>query len=326
MDRYYNCETYEDLVGHLIMGIAPHTSGAILARIIGFADIKGHYGHPFFHAAKRRNCDGDIDAILLLLDGLINFSRSFLSANRGGMMDAPLILTTTIVPTEIDKEALNVDTMSRYPLSFYEGTMKRPIAKEATKSLGVETVETRLENGINAFEGFGYTHETTDACQSPRNNPYNTLESMKEKTMLQFELGNVIRAVDNEIQAGKLINRHLIRDMRGNLRAYGQQKTRCTKCGASYRRVPIAGKCINVLKKDAENPLTGEVEDLICNHKLILTVTEGAVAKYDGLIDQIIERYGCDDYTDNLYRLVSSWVADTFSTDEETEQRRLDYF
>ncbi len=326
MDRYYNCDTYEDLVGHLIMGIAPHTSGAILARIIGFADIKVHYGHPFFHAAKRRNCDGDIDAILLLLDGLINFSRSFLSANRGGMMDAPLILTTTIVPTEIDKEALNVDTMSRYPLSFYEGTMKRPIAKEATKSLGVETVETRLENGINAFEGFGYTHETTDACQSPRNNPYNTLESMREKTMLQFELGNVIRAVDNEIQAGKLINRHLIRDMRGNLRAYGQQKTRCTKCGASYRRVPIAGKCINVLKKDAENPLTGEVEDLICNHKLILTVTEGAVAKYDGLIDQIIERYGCDDYTDNLYRLVSSWVADTFSTDEETEQRRLDYF
>ena len=326
MDRFYNCEDYTDLVGHLIMGIAPHTSGAILSRIIGFADIKGHYGHPYFHAAKRRNCDGDIDAILLLLDGLMNFSRSFLSANRGGMMDAPLILTTTIIPTEIDKEALNVDTMSQYPISFYEGTMKRPIAKEATKSLGVETVETRLENGLNAFEGFGYTHETTDACQSPKNNPYNTLESMREKTMLQFELGTVIRAVDNEIQAGKLINRHLIRDMRGNLRAYGQQKTRCTKCGASYRRVPIAGKCINVIKKDAENPLTGEIEDLICNHKLILTVHQGSVEKYDGLIAYIIEKYGCDNYTDNLYQLVSSWVADTFSTEEETTQRRLDDF
>tara|TARA_Y100000034_G_C6899635_1_gene415605 strand:- start:1903 stop:3522 length:1620 start_codon:yes stop_codon:yes gene_type:complete len=326
MDRFYDCETPEDLVGHLIMGIAPHTSGAILARIIGFADIKGHYGHPFFHAAKRRNCDGDIDAILLLLDGLINFSRSFLSAFRGGMMDAPLILTTTIIPTEIDKEALNVDTMSRYPLCFYEGTMKRPVAKEATKSLGIETVEVRLEKGLNVFEGFGYTHETTDACESPKNNPYNTLETMKEKTMMQFELGNVIRAVDNEIQAGKLINRHLIRDMRGNLRAYGQQKTRCTKCGESYRRVPIAGKCITVLKKDAENPLTGEIDDLICNHKLILTVHHGSVKKYDGLIAEIIDRYGCDDYTENLYHLVSSWVADTFSTDEETEQRRLDDF
>jgi len=326
MDRFYNCETPEDLVGHLIMGIAPHTSGAILARIIGFADIKGHYGHPFFHAAKRRNCDGDIDAILLLLDGLINFSKSFLSAFRGGMMDAPLILTTTIEPTEIDKEALNVDTMNRYPLTFYEGTMNRPVAKEATKSLGIETVEVRLEKGLNAIEGFGYTHETTDACQSPKNNPYNTLKTMKEKTMMQFELGNVIRAVDNEIQAGKLINRHLIRDMRGNLRAYGQQKTRCTKCGESYRRVPIAGKCITVLKKDAENALTGEIEDLICNHKLILTVHQGSVEKYDGLIEEIIDRYGCDDYTKNLYHLVSSWVADTFSTDEETEQRRLDDF
>jgi len=326
MDRFYNCETPEDLVGHLIMGIAPHTSGAILARIIGFADIKGHYGHPFFHAAKRRNCDGDIDAILLLLDGLINFSKSFLSAFRGGMMDAPLILTTTIEPTEIDKEALNVDTMDRYPLTFYEGTMNRPVAKEATKSLGIETVEVRLEKGLNAIEGFGYTHETTDACQSPKNNPYNTLKTMKEKTMMQFELGNVIRAVDNEIQAGKLINRHLIRDMRGNLRAYGQQKTRCTKCGESYRRVPIAGKCITVLKKDAENALTGEIEDLICNHKLILTVHQGSVEKYDGLIEEIIDRYGCDDYTKNLYHLVSSWVADTFSTDEETEQRRLDDF
>jgi DNA polymerase II large subunit len=242
------------------------------------------------------------------------------------MMDAPLILTTTIIPTEIDKEALNVDTMSKYPVSFYEGTMKRPIAKEATKSLGVETVETRLEQGLNAFEGFGYTHETTDACQSPKNNPYNTLESMKEKTLMQFELGTVLRAVDNEIQAGKLINRHLIRDMRGNLRAYGQQKTRCTKCGASYRRVPIAGKCITVIKKDAENPLTGEIEDLICNHKLILTVHQGSVEKYDGLIEYIIDKYGCDDYTDNLYRLVSSWVADTFSSDEENTQMTFSDF
>ena len=31
-------------------------------------------------------------------------------------------------------------------------------------------------------------------------------------------------------------------------------------------------------------------------------------------------------YTKNLYGLVSSWVADTFSSDEETEQRKLDDF
>ena len=46
-----------------------------------------------------------------------------------------------------------------------------------------------------------------------------------------------------------------------------------------------------------------EIEDLICNHKLILTVHQGSVQKYDGLIAQIIEQYGCDDYTDNFIPL-----------------------
>jgi DNA polymerase II large subunit len=321
VEPFYRCEIKEDLVGHLLMGIAPHTSGAILGRIIGFADIKGHYGHPFFHAAKRRNCDGDIDAVLLMLDGLLNFSKSFLPGNRGGLMDAPLILTTTINPTEIDKEALNVDTLAQYPVSFYEGTMKRPVAKEAHK-LGIETVETRLEQGKDPFI-FEFTHDTLSCDQAPKNNPYNTLESMRQKTMMQFELGEVLHAVDNKDQAGRLINRHLIRDMRGNLRAYGQQKVRCTKCGASYRRPPIAGKCITVVKKDAENPLTGEIENLTCDHKLILTVHQGSVKKYDNLMNEIIQRYGVDNYTDNLYHLVSSWVADTFSSGEELSQSSL---
>ena len=101
LDTYYNVETQEDLIGQLIMGIAPHTSGAILGRIIGFTSVKGHYGHPFYHAAKRRNCDGDIDAIIMLTEGLLNFSRQFLPRSRGGQMDAPLILTMSINGSEI---------------------------------------------------------------------------------------------------------------------------------------------------------------------------------------------------------------------------------
>ena len=318
---FYRCDAKEDLIGHLIMGIAPHTSGAILGRVIGFADVKGQYSHPFFHAAKRRNCDGDIDAVLLMLDGLLNFSRSYLPSHRGGLMDAPLILTTTINPTEIDKEALNVDTLSQYPISFYEGTMTRPVAKKAHE-LGIETVETRIANGEDPFI-FSFTHDTKSCNQAPPHNPYTRLESMRQKTMMQFELGNILHSVDNKDQAGRLINRHLIRDMRGNLRAYGQQKVRCTKCGTSYRRPPIAGKCIHVVKKDAENALTGEIENITCDHKLILTVHQGSVEKYDGLIDDIIKKYGVDGYTDNLYRLVSSWVADTFSKTDELKQGKL---
>ena len=172
-----------------------------------------------------------------------------------------MILTTTIIPTEIDKEALNVDILSHYPISFYEGTQNRPPAKEA-HGLGIKTVQTLIENDLDPFI-FDYTHETKNACESPKNNPYNTLESMRQKTVMQFELGDVIHAVDNTDQAGRLFNRHLIRDMRGNLRAYGQQKVRCTKCGSSYRRPPISGKCINITKKGAENPMTGEIEDIV---------------------------------------------------------------
>ena len=179
-----------------------------------------------------------------------------------------------------------------------------------------------MEQGKDPFI-FDFTHDTASCDQAPKNNPYNTLESMRQKTMMQFELGERLHAVDNKDQAGRLINRHLIRDMRGNLRAYGQQKVRCTKCGASYRRPPIAGKCITVVKKNAENPLTGEVEDITCDHKLILTVTQGAVAKYDNLMEEIIQKYGVDGYTDNLYHLVSSWVADTFSSGDEMKQETL---
>ena len=89
------------------------------------------------------------------------------------------------------------------------------------------------------------------------------------------------------------------------------------------RRPPIAGKCITVIKKDVENPLTGEIENVTCDNKLILTVHQGSVEKYDALMNEIIERYGVDGYTDNLYRLVSSWVADTFSSGDELKQTKL---
>jgi DNA polymerase II large subunit len=32
---FYNCKNISDLIGHLGMGIAPHTSGSIVCRICG---------------------------------------------------------------------------------------------------------------------------------------------------------------------------------------------------------------------------------------------------------------------------------------------------
>ena len=52
---------------------------------------------------------------MLLLEGLLNFSKDILPSNRGGQMDAPLVLTTRLLPNQIDKEALNVDCSWSYP-------------------------------------------------------------------------------------------------------------------------------------------------------------------------------------------------------------------
>ena len=172
MDPYYNATTKDDLVGQLICALAPHTSGGVLSRIIGWADCSGGYAHPLFHAAKRRNCDGDEDAIMLLMDGLLNFSREILPANRGGQMDAPLVLTTRLNPTEIDKEALNVDSAWFYERQFYEATLNQPHPKDIADSM--DFVERRLGT-VAAVRGYGYTHDCERMDEGPELSAYKTL-------------------------------------------------------------------------------------------------------------------------------------------------------
>ena len=110
--------------------------------------------------------------------------------------------------------------------------------------------------------------------------------------------------------------------MRGNLRAFGQQKVRCTKCGASYRRVPISGKCMTITGKK-QDPFTGDMVEIQCPGKPIMTVHYGSVNKYNELMRDIIERYGCDEYITQLYQHVSRWVDQTFDDKSVGKQQRL---
>ena len=69
-EPFYNVtanSVMHELIGSLLICLSPHTSAGVLGRLIGFTSAKAQYGHPFFHAAKRRNCDGDEDSIMLLL-------------------------------------------------------------------------------------------------------------------------------------------------------------------------------------------------------------------------------------------------------------------
>ncbi|PVX25004.1 MAG: DNA polymerase II large subunit, partial [Candidatus Bathyarchaeum sp.] len=124
LPAFYKIEKASDLVGRIIIGLAPHTSVGIVGRIIGFTPLKVCYAHPMWHSAKRRDCDGDEDTLMLALDTILNFSKVFLPSHIGGIMDAPILIIPIVNPMEVQRQAHEVDVAGQYPLLFYEKTLQ----------------------------------------------------------------------------------------------------------------------------------------------------------------------------------------------------------
>src|SRR5207245_3944459 len=93
LSRFYDAAKPEDLLGHLVVTLAPHTSAGVVARIVGFTDATACFAHPYLIAARRRSCDGDEDSVILLLYCLVNFSWAFLPDKRPPRIDEPRLLT-----------------------------------------------------------------------------------------------------------------------------------------------------------------------------------------------------------------------------------------
>ena len=325
LPRFYNAEVAEDLIGQLLIGLAPHTSGGVLSRIIGWSNSSGGYAHTLFHASKRRNCDGDEDAIMLLMDGLLNFSKKILPANRGGQMDAPLVLTTRLNPTEVDKEALNVDAAWYYPSSFYEASKQQVHPKVLQKELDI--VENRLGD-VSAVRGYGYTHDTRCIDEGPALSAYKTLETMVDKMNGQLRLGGRLRAVDVKNVASSVVRSHFLPDLRGNLVAFTRQKIRCVSCGHSYRRMPLSGQCIQLTKRAAHglgsHGVSGGGRDT-CKGNLALTVSQGAVRKYIKVTKHVMETYGVDHYTKQNVEWLAASVESLFNNDKAKQLSLADF-
>ena len=322
MDPFYEAGDESDLVGHLAIGLAPHTSGGVLCRIIGWTTASAGYAHPLFHAAKRRNCDGDEDSLMLLLDGLLNFSKSILPAGRGGRMDAPLVLSTRINPSEIDKEALNVDCSWSYSRAFYEATKVQPHPSE----LGglVDLVGDRI-GSTGEIRGYGWTHDSGRLDSGPENSSYKTLETMQDKMLAQLALGTRLRAVSAQRVASQVIESHFLPDLRGNLMAFTRQKVRCVKCAASYRRMPLAGRCIQTISTGGGLTGSRDGDNALCGGNVVLTVSEGAVRKYIEITRDVIERYGVDDYTKQRVDWMTESVDSLFNDDTVTVMTLNDF-
>lgn len=302
-EPFYRVSSKQDLVGHLVVGLAPHTSGGVLARVVGFSSAHAGYAHPFFHAAKRRNCDGDEDSIILLMDCLLNFSRAFLPEKRGGLMDAPLVLTTKLDPNEIDKEAHNIDVGGRYPLEFYRATQRYAHPKEVEPLM--DLVSGRIGTVLQ-YEGMAFTHEVRDISYGPTTSAYTALETMEDKLRAQIALGVKIRAVDAADVVHRVITRHLLPDIQGSLKSFTGQQLRCSKCGAKYRRIPLRGKCY-------------------CGNKLTLTVHEAGVSKYLERAKEIGRAFNVPTYTLQRITLLENSINSLFQSDK-IRNPKLDEF
>ena len=280
---YYNLEKKEDLVGHLVIGLAPHTSAGIIGRIIGFTKAQCIYAHPYWHAAKRRNCDGDEDAVILLLDGLLNFSREFLPKTRGGFMDAPLVVTALLNPLEVDSEVFNMDVQWKIPLEFYRKSQNFPDPSEIEDI--IDNIDKRL-NSERQYYDFGYTHETSDVNAGNTITVYKSLETMKDKIEKQFTVMKKIAAVNIEEVADKILEVHLLPDILGNMRSFGTQQFRCIDCNAKFRRPLLANKCPK------------------CGGRIVQTVFKKTILKYVPFAEEIMKNYGVTQYMKNRFKII----------------------
>ncbi|TFF99069.1 MAG: DNA polymerase II large subunit [Promethearchaeota archaeon] len=307
LKRYYNINKKEDLIGQLIVGLAPHTSAGIIGRVIGFSPARSIYAHPYWHAAKRRNADGDEDGIMLLLDPLLNFSRHYLPDKIGGRMDATLVISSVLDPNEIDTEAHNVDIMEKYPLEFYRSTERYASPKELGNVMTL--VESRLGT-IEQYEKINYNIPTDDINQGPTTTAYKTYASMDEKIHAQLYLGKIIDAVDEKDVARKIIASHFNPDILGNLRKFGQQEFRCVKCNTKFRRPPISngGKCPK------------------CGNNVILTVNKGGIEKYIPRALKLCKDFELDSYTVQRMELIKQYVSSLTNNPRVKQQKLSDFF
>lgn len=300
---FYNIKKEEELAGHLVIALAPHISAGLVGRIIGSSQTQGLLAHPTFHAGLRRDCDGDEAAVMLLMDALLNFSRQFLPNTRGSTMDAPLVLTSFLDPTEVDDQVHGIDLVWKYPLEMYEASLelKNPWeVRYGPEKKKVEQLSDRLGTE-RQYEGYGFTHHVDNFNKGVQCSAYKILPSMEEKLFGQMEIAKKVRAVDMDGVAELVIQKHFLRDIKGNLRKFSMQQFRCVKCNDKYRRPPLTNKCT------------------ACGGKLIFTISEGSVIKYLTPSLKLAEKYNFSPYLKQTLDLVKAQVDQVFGKEKDKQ-------
>jgi len=234
---FYDIQKQRDLIGTLVVGISPRASVGVIGRVIGFTDGRVCFAHPFWHAAKHRDCSGDIDSLTLLLDVFLNYSPSLCPDYPTGLLDTPFLIEPIVLSSDAKKLSA-FDTMTSYPQDFYTGTIDRPSAKALEETLLIKQANTNSERNLS------YTHWSSLVVSSQPRSSYSNPGSMPDKVSKQIAVASKIRTVDVDGLISSLLNNYLVKEIIANLDAYSIQKFRCKGCGETYRRPPLKGTCL----------------------------------------------------------------------------------
>lgn len=196
-----------------------------------------------------------------------------------------------------------MDTAWKYPLEFYEAAMQMKYpweAKQGEKQEKIDQLNNRLGTPAQ-YEGWGYTHPVDNINKGVQCSAYKTAPTMEDKLLGQMEIARKIRAVDMDDVAKLVIQKHFLKDIKGNLRKFSMQQFRCVKCSEKYRRPPLSGKCTK------------------CTGKLIFTITEGSVVKYLGPSLMLCEKYNFSPYLKQTLDIVKQNVDNIFGKEKEKQ-------
>jgi len=164
----------------------------------------------------------------------------------------------------------------------------------------VDQLGQRLDT-VGQYEGMGFTHPVSSMNMGVTCSAYKTIPSMEDKLKGQMSLASRIRAVSPSMVATLVIEKHFLKDTKGNLRKFSQQQFRCVNCNEKFRRPPLRGICT------------------ACNGKIIFTVSEGSVVKYLGPSISLAEKYGVSSYLKQTLELTRRRIEDNFGKEREKQ-------
>ncbi len=313
LERFYGMKSFhklnnrEDLVGQLGVFMAPHNCAGVVCRFIGFSNTQGVLASPYLHAAVRRDCDGDESSIMLLSDVLLNFSRKFLPGHRGGTQDAPLVLNAKIDAGEVDDQILDFEATPEetYPLELYRKAEERLHSSEVKE---IKVIKNLMKEGKDPFVQLGFTHDTNDINEGVVVSSYKTLPTMQDKVKHQMGLVEKLRGADTSDTVKLILERHFIRDLKGNLRGFSMQSFRCVGCNEIVRRPPLSGVCPK------------------CRGKIIFTIHEGGIKKYLEPSLNLSQKYDLPPYIRQSIELVKRSIESVFGKELEKQETLEGFF